>query len=96
MALKKEDFQPLVHQRFEVVAGELTLDCELVECRSLGTPPVGDGEREGFALLFEGPREPPLAQGIYDVRHPALDAGGIFLVPVQRTEAGVAYEAVFN
>ncbi|HKO59362.1 MAG TPA: hypothetical protein VJ276_26075 [Thermoanaerobaculia bacterium] len=53
--------------------------------------------RDSFALVFTGPADVMLQQGMYPMHHPTL--GGelqIFIVPVGRDEEGVQYEAVFT
>ena len=55
----------------------------------------GAGRRMAFSLVFLGPSEPLLPQRIYRFRHEELGAFDIFIVPIERDEAGVRYEAVF-
>jgi hypothetical protein len=71
-------------------AGELTL--ELVEVSPLTVRPG----TESFAIVFRGPLDRPLAQGMYPMAHDQLGAFDLFIVPVGRGAGGVAYEAVFN
>ncbi len=49
-----------------------------------------------FSLLFGGPREPQLPQGLYRLENERMGSFEIFLVPVDLTEEGYQYEAVFN
>ena len=53
------------------------------------------GEFESFSLLFEGPKDRPLSQGLFELSHPGLGALEIFLVPVG-VDGTRHYEAVFN
>ncbi len=48
-----------------------------------------------FSLLFRGPADPRLTQGMHDLEHPRRPLPGIFLVPVGADGGGVRYEAVF-
>lgn len=50
----------------------------------------------GFSLLFRGPVEPMLQQGIFPLRH--ADSGGLdlFVVPIREEPDGVVYEAIIN
>ncbi|MGH7748287.1 MAG: DUF6916 family protein, partial [Candidatus Dormibacteria bacterium] len=58
---------------------------------------VGDGNRGlNFSLLFRGPRESPLEQGMAELEHPVIGAVAVFIVPVGVDAAGVQYEVVFN
>jgi hypothetical protein len=49
-----------------------------------------------FSLLFKGPTDPQLTQGIHDLGHVEHPLPGIFLVPVGRSDDGFTYEAVFS
>lgn len=51
--------------------------------------------REQFSVVFRGPREPVLAQGVRDLRHAALGELALFLVPIGADADGVSYEAAF-
>lgn len=56
--------------------------------------PVASGRP--FSILFKGPGDPQLTQGMHDLEHPAHPLIGIFLVPVGQDEDGLIYEAVFS
>jgi len=56
--------------------------------------PSGSGRP--FSLLFQGPADPQLTQGIHDLGHAEHPLPGIFLVPVGRRDDGFTYEAVFT
>ena len=49
-----------------------------------------------FSLLFKGPPEPQLTQGMHDLGHAEHPLAGLFLVPVGRDDDGFTYEAVFS
>jgi hypothetical protein len=49
-----------------------------------------------FRLVFRGPRDPRLTQGMHDLDHPESGLPGIFLVPVDEDGEGILYEAVFG
>ena len=53
-------------------------------------------QQHGFALVFRGPHDPALGQGLYALQHEALGALSLFLVPVGMEADGRLYEAVFN
>jgi hypothetical protein len=95
-----DTFAPAVGDTFVLDAGGAgLLELELVESR-LHHPdtPAEDasGARAPFSLLFRGPADPLLPQSIYRLEHESLDPMEIFLVPVERDEAGASYEAVFG
>lgn len=49
-----------------------------------------------FSALFSGPLAAPLSQQTYRLRHAALGAFSVFLVPVGRPGKERSYEATFN
>jgi hypothetical protein len=54
-----------------------------------------DGER--FSLVFRGPREKLIGQGMYAFAHPGIGRFELFIVPVvSRDQSRASYEAVFN
>ncbi len=77
--------------RIETDAG--AVDLTLIETTELGA-----GERPGgaFSLLFAGPREPLLDQGIYRLARSDQDELELFLVPVNQTDDASHYEAIFT
>jgi hypothetical protein len=99
-ALTVDTFAPAVGDVFVLEHGEGgPLELELREARLIdaGAPAVGaDGARAPFSLLFRGPLDPVLPQQIHRLRHHALGALEIFIVPVARTAEGVDYEAIFT
>lgn len=73
---------------------------ELVEVTEKG---VLDGQQrptaarqERFSLVFRGPPEERVQQGMYQIQHDQLGTFDLFLVPVSQDQDGVYYEAVFN
>ncbi len=87
-----ETFAQYASQPFHVVGGSgATLPLQLVDVSDSST----DGQ-ERFALLFVGPKEPMLAQGIRRLRHLAMGEFELFLVPVGSDARTVIYQAVFN
>ena len=49
-----------------------------------------------FSLLFKGPTDPQLTQGMHDLGHAEHPLTGVFLVPIGRNDDGFTYEAVFS
>jgi hypothetical protein len=49
-----------------------------------------------FSLLFLGPTDPRLSQGMHDLEHPCHPLRGIFLVPAGQDNEGINYEAIFS
>ena len=49
-----------------------------------------------FSMIFTGPQNAPLKQGIYRLDHSELGALDLFLVPLGKDQNGVQYEAIVN
>jgi hypothetical protein len=100
--LSTEHFTGLVRTRFKVqVESGFMVDLELmvVTRPQSGRQQGASVERfkgECFALLFDGPADRPLAQGMYRFEHGRLGAFDLFIVPVGAERGARQYEAVFN
>ena len=92
--LTRGAFEPHIGTRFATTSASTatTVELELVEVTD-----IGDGNRGlNFRLLFRGPRETALEQGMVELEHQAIGAVALFIVPVGIDPAGVQYEVVFN
>jgi hypothetical protein len=49
-----------------------------------------------FSLVFRGPLDQPLEQGLHLMTHETMGTESLFLVPIAREADGFRYEAVFN
>ncbi len=82
------------------VSPTLVMEVELVEVTEKGASdhqhPSAASRQERFSLVFHGPRDMLLRQGMYQLQHNQLGAFELFLVPVGQDHDGVYYEAVFN
>jgi hypothetical protein len=92
-SLTAKDFRACLGARFSVPEGPI--ECELIEVNEF------DGEltnapRAPFAVVFRGPLEPFLPQGIHRFEREALGPLDLFLVPVGPEDAAMRYEAVFG
>jgi Domain of unknown function (DUF6916) len=87
-------FSSLLQRVFQVREDEIALDLTLIDASALRSPP--DQPREPFALLFRGPSQPILAQGIHRMHTETLGTLEIFLVPIGPDGIGQRYEAIFN
>lgn len=70
--------------------GNVTL--ELVSVSDLRETP----RQRMYSLVFRGPLDRPMEQGLYPLTHEKMGAESLFLVPIAREEDGFQYEAVFN
>jgi hypothetical protein len=85
-----DTFRPQLNERFELVDDDSRVDLELIEVTASDAP--GASRRAQFSIVFSGPPEPVLPQGIYRLEHPEIGAFELFLVPI----AAGRYEAVFT
>jgi hypothetical protein len=51
---------------------------------------------ETFSMIFRGPLDRFIQQGIHKLKHPELGELEIFLVPIAQDKGGFQYEAAFN
>jgi hypothetical protein len=81
-----------------------TIDLELLKSEPYALKPF-DGRSRGnsgfvrtdpFSLLFTGPWDTMLGQGVYTFNHDVIGNFAMNIVPVGPGEKGWLYEAVFN
>lgn len=94
MELTLERFQPLVGDTFTIRAADGEIDAVLTSAEP-GTAAPG-GNPEPFSLVWLGPTDAQLQQGMHVIEHPALEASAIFLVPIGASQAGIEYQAIFS
>jgi hypothetical protein len=82
------------------ISPTMAMEVELVEVTEKGVSdhqqPSAATHQERFSLVFRGPRDRLLQQGMYQLQHDQLGVLELFLVPVGRDHEGLYYEAVFN
>ena len=72
--------------------GDEATDIRLVACDSkIDTP-----QQSCFSLLFNAPAETAPVQGVRRLVHPDLGEMDVFLVPIEKTDGKLLFEAVFN
>jgi hypothetical protein len=103
------DFRPYQNTRFRLTGGSppsrspASIEAELVEVTEQGASAPGT-VRTPFSVLFHGPLEPVMPQGIYRVEHEQLGTMELFIVPVGpdgpsgpgQVPTAMRYEAVFG
>jgi len=85
-------FEPLMSSAFSVVHDSdinvsFTLD-KIVR--------KNEKDIQSFSLEFLGPLNPVFGQGTFKLLHEDAGEFNIFLVPVEKCDDGIIYEAVFN
>jgi len=88
-------FAACLNQDFEVVFSDGTLALKLFEARPLEATHRLAG-REPFSLVFRGPAQLRLPQGIYKMSNAQLGEMEIFLVQIAADKTSSSFEAVFN
>lgn len=91
--LHVDQFRGFLNSDFQVVGDPpVDLALRLVEVQERSNSP----QQEVFALLFHGPAQYFMPQGIYQLKQSSLGEIELFLVPVGQDSQGFQYEAVFN
>jgi hypothetical protein len=93
-----ETFQDQIGTSYDVDTGPSSShELILVDVRRLssesGNP---ENSRDPFSLIFHGPLEPILPQGIYRFRRNAAESIEIFIVPIGPENNAMQYEAIFT
>lgn len=88
-------FEAYVHDAFAVETGG-GLRFELIEVTPRASHDPGRETRRGFSLVFRGPAEPLLAQGMVRMTHPSLGVMEVFVVPIGPDSQGLLYESIFT
>jgi len=92
-SLTHEAFAQHLNARFQVQTDQaMPLELELIEVSELKQYP----EQEEFAIVFRGPSNAYLGQGIRMLSHEQMGQFEIFIVPIRQDQHGFYYEAVFN
>jgi hypothetical protein len=98
--LSADDFTKYLNGTFYLSSdsGE-RVEAELIEVTEIGTSEASVGSnkrRNPFSIVFSGPPQPVLPQGIHALQHAELGPLSLFIVPIGSDKKGMRYEAVFN
>jgi hypothetical protein len=92
-SLTHETFASHANSKFQVQIDENTgVELELTEISELKLHP----NQEEFSIVFRGPLDIFLGQGVRAVKHEQMGEFELFLVPIRQDQQGFYYEAVFN
>ena len=92
-SLTHEAFTQQAHTKFKVQVDENTgVELELAEVSELKLYP----RQEEFTIVFRGPSNAFLDQGVRLFTHDQIGEFELFIVPIRQDEQGFYYEAVFN
>jgi hypothetical protein len=88
-----EDFVPQLNTKFSVKVDETNaVDLFLTQVGELKT----SARQEQFSIVFRGPQDVFLGQGIRQLEHDEMGDFSLFLVPISQDDNGFYYESVFN
>ena len=91
--LTHEAFRQQAGTKFQVQVGaDGTVELDLVEVSDIKLYPG----QEQFGVVFRGPLNVFLDQGVRPFAHDEMGQFEIFLVPIRQDEQGFYYEAIFN
>ena len=92
-SLTQEAFAQNVNTKFHVLADDTNqVELELAEVSELKPQKAHDQ----FAVVFRGPLNAFMGQGLRSFNHDQLGQFELFIVPVRQDDQGFYYEAVFN
>src|SRR5438132_13291350 len=99
--LRAATFNAQLNTPFSIYLAPITtMEVELVEVTQKGAfdseQPQAAACQERFSIVFRGPHDKLLQQGMYQMQHGQLGALTLFLVPVGQDHEGLYYEAIFN
>ncbi len=91
--LSHESFSRHLKTTFQAQLDESNhLELELTDVSTLKRLP----QQEEFSIVFMGPPNIDLGQGIRSLKHQQMGQLELFLVPIAHDQKGIYYEAVFN
>jgi hypothetical protein len=98
--LSANDFTKYLNDTFYLSSdSEEPIEAELIEVTEIETNEVSTGsnnKRNSFSIVFSGPPQPVLPQGIHALQHTEMGPLSLFIVPIGSDKKGMRYEAVFN
>ena len=92
--LTREIFAQHLNSKVRIKHGSLNaVELELITADEVKS---SNPQQEQFSIVFRGANETPLGQGMYRMEHDQMGEFDIFLVPINRDQEGMYYEAFFN
>ena len=93
VVLSHEIFSQYKNTKFQVkIDEERAAELELTEVSDLKLYP----KQEEFSVIFRGPLDLFLGQGLRPFTHERMGQFELFLVPIGKDDRGFNYEAIFN
>ena len=95
--LNLESFESQLGTSFLINQGASRVKIRLVNVTNFASQKQTAAGKEGFSLLFRGPKETTLKQGTYEIQHEQLGTFSFLIVPVGTKDTRAPhYEAVIN
>lgn len=95
--LSKAAFESQLNTKFVINQGASKLTVTLVEVANFASRKESKIGKEGFSLLFRGPKDTTLQQNTYVIEHEKLGMFSFLIVPIGTQDKRSAhYEAVIN
>jgi hypothetical protein len=92
-SFRQEAFAKNLNTKFQVVTDDADqVELELDEVSELKQHKTHDQ----FAVVFRGPLNRFLGQGMHTLEHDKLGQLDLFIVPIRQDSEGYYYEAIFN
>jgi len=89
----KEQFSGQVNQTFHAHSPNgREFEMSLIQFQDI----LDSDTQETFTLIFQAPPDQEPDQGTYNISNRVIGEQAIFLVPVNRDEKGLYFEAVYN
>ncbi len=92
--ISHENFSGHLNALFRVVVAETSLELELVEVE-VGKS-IDASQREPFTLIFQGPKDSILAEGIHTVSNDSAGSFDLYTIPIISLGDQQLYQVIFN
>jgi hypothetical protein len=91
--LEQEEFARYLNTKFRIHLNEAeTIEAELTNV----SPLLVSDRQKRFSITFRTSNETLLEQGMRQFEHDQMGRFALFIVPLERTDEGTYYEAIFN
>lgn len=95
--LSKAAFESQLNTKFLINHEAAKVPVTLVNVTNIGSKKEIKAGKEGFSLLFRGPKDTALQQNTYLIEHESLGMFSFLIVPIRtRDNRAAHYEAVIN
>ncbi len=91
-----ETFGPHVNTTFRVHREGEPLEVELTEVSVDKRDPPAEGMRKAFVLIFAGPKDALLPEGLYEVESEKTGRLPLYIIPIISPGERQSYQVVFN